>query len=59
MPDSLISVVSTMRRAGVVVPFLYGAFVMHDKHLKLKVIDMIGVILGWYYCFLVPDPYEK
>ncbi|MDX9920877.1 MAG: DMT family transporter [Paludibacter sp.] len=52
MPDSLISVVSTMRRAGVVVPFLYGAFVMHDKHLKLKVIDMIGVILGMVLLFL-------
>ena len=52
MPDSLISVVSTMRRAGVVVPFLYGAFVMRDKNLKLKVIDMIGVILGMVLLFL-------
>lgn len=52
MPDSLISVVSTMRRAGVVVPFMYGAFVMRDKNLKLKVIDMLGVILGMVLLFL-------
>lgn len=52
IPDSLISVVSTVRRAGVVVPFLYGAFIMHDKNLKLKVIDMIGVIIGMVLLFL-------
>ena len=52
IPDSLISVVSTVRRAGVVVPFLYGAFIMHDKNLKLKVIDMIGVIIGMIFLFL-------
>lgn len=52
MPDSLISVVSTIRRAGVVVPFLYGALVMHDKNLKMKLLDMIGVILGMIFLFL-------
>ncbi len=52
LPDSMISVVGTVRRAGVVVPFLYGAFVMKDKYLKLKVIDLIGVILGMLLLFL-------
>lgn len=52
MPDSLISVVSTIRRAGVVVPFLYGALIMGDKHLKMKAIDMIGVVLGMLLLFL-------
>lgn len=51
-PESLISVVSTIRRAGVIVPFLYGAFIMHDKNLKLKIIDMVGVILGMVFLFL-------
>jgi bacterial/archaeal transporter family protein len=52
IPDSLISVVSTIRRAGVVVPFLYGAIVMRDKNLKLKIIDMIGVVIGMILLFL-------
>lgn len=52
MPDSLISVVSTIRRAGVVVPFLYGTLIMGDKHLKMKAIDMIGVVLGMLLLFL-------
>ncbi len=52
LPDSMISVVGTVRRAGVIVPFLYGAFVMKDKFLKLKVIDLIGVILGMLLLFL-------
>lgn len=52
LPDSLISVVSTLRRAGVIVPFFYGAIVMHDKNMKLKIIDMIGVIIGMIFLFL-------
>ena len=52
IPESLISVVSTVRRAGVIVPFLYGAIIMHDKNLKLKIIDMLGVILCMIFLFL-------
>jgi transporter family protein len=52
LPDSMISVVSTIRRSGVIVPFLYGAFVMHDKNIKLKVIDMIGVLIGMFLLYL-------
>lgn len=52
MSGSLISVVSTIRRAGVVVPFLYGALIMGDKHLKMKAVDMVGVVLGMLLLFL-------
>jgi len=52
LPDSLISVLSTIRRAGVIVPFLYGAMVMHDKNVKLKVIDLIGVLIGMFLLYL-------
>jgi len=52
LPDSLISVVSTIRRAGVVVPFIYGAFFMQDKNIKYKVIDLLGVLLGMFLLFL-------
>ena len=46
LPESMISVVSTIRRSGVVVPFLYGAFIMKDKNIKMKIIDLIGVLAG-------------
>jgi len=52
LPDSLIAVVSTIRRAGVIVPFLYGAFIMHDKNMKLKLIDLVGVLVGMLLLFL-------
>lgn len=52
LPDSMISVVSTIRRSGVIVPFLYGAFIMHDKNIKLKIIDLIGVLIGMFLLYL-------
>jgi transporter family protein len=52
LPDSLISVLGTVRRAGVVVPFIYGALVLKDKYLKMKMIDLIGVLIGMYLLFL-------
>lgn len=51
-PDSLISVLGTVRRAGVIVPFIYGAMVLKDKYLKLKMIDLIGVLIGMYLLYL-------
>ena len=51
-PDSLISVVGTMRRVGVIVPFVYGAIVLKDKNLKMKLIDLIGVLIGMLLLFL-------
>jgi len=52
LPDSLISVVSTIRRAGVIVPFFYGAMIMRDKNIKLKVVDLIGVLVGMLLLYL-------
>ena len=52
LPDSMISVVSTIRRSGVIVPFLYGAFVLRDKNIKLKVLDLIGVLIGMFLLYL-------
>ena len=52
LPDSMISVVSTVRRSGVIVPFLYGAIVMKDKNIKLKIVDLIGVLIGMYLLYL-------
>lgn len=40
LPDSLIAIVSMLRRGAVVVSFIYGALVLHEKHLRLKTIDL-------------------
>jgi bacterial/archaeal transporter family protein len=52
LPNSMISVVSTIRRSGVIVPFLYGAIVLRDKNIKLKIIDLIGVLIGMFLLYL-------
>ncbi len=52
MPGSLISVLSTIRRFGVIVPFLYGVVVLRDKNVKLKLICLTGVLLGMIFLFL-------
>lgn len=52
LPESMISVVSTIRRSGVIVPFLYGAIILRDKNIKLKIIDLIGVLIGMFLLYL-------
>ncbi len=52
LTDSMISVVSTIRRSGVIVPFIYGVIVMLDNNIKLKVIDLIGVLIGMILLYL-------
>lgn len=51
-PDSLISIVSTVRRCGCVIPFLYGALFLHDKNVKRKAICLSGVMLGLVFLLL-------
>ncbi|MGE4569122.1 MAG: EamA family transporter [Bacteroidales bacterium] len=46
-PDSLISIVSAVRRTSVVVPFLAGIFLFQEKrNLLPKVIALAGMVLG-------------
>jgi len=52
LPDSLISVLSTVRRSGVIVPFLFGITFMHDKNAKLKFLCLAGVLLGMFFLYL-------
>lgn len=37
---SMIAIVSMIRRGSVIVPFLYGVFVLHEKNVRAKVIDL-------------------
>jgi transporter family protein len=50
--DSLISIISTLRRSGVIIPFLFGAFFYKEKNMKIKIIALTGVITGIFLLFL-------
>ena len=42
--DSMISVVSMIRRGSVIVPFLYGVIALHERNIKVKLIDL-GILM--------------
>ena len=44
--DSMISVVSMIRRGSVIVSFLYGAIALREKNVKLKIIDLSILLIG-------------
>lgn len=39
-PDSMISVVSMIRRGSVLVSFAYGVIILHERHVRQKLIDL-------------------
>ncbi len=43
---SLISVVSTIRRGGTIIPFLYGLIVLREKDPWKKIACLVGIIAG-------------
>ena len=50
--DSMISIVSMVRRGSVIVSFLFGAMVFREKNLKSKAIDLILVLIGMIFLYL-------
>ena len=50
--DSMISIVSLVRRSGVIVSFIAGALWFKEKNLKAKFIDLLLVLLGMYFIYL-------
>ena len=44
--DSMISVVSMIRRGSVIVSFLFGVVILHEKNVKLKIIDLSVLLVG-------------
>jgi len=52
IPGAMISIVSMVRRGSVVVSFLFGAAVFHEKNLKSKVVDLALVLLGMVFLYL-------
>lgn len=49
--DSLISIVSMVRRGSVIVSFLFGAMLFREKNLKSKAIDLILVLIGMVFLY--------
>lgn len=52
LDDAMISVVSMVRRGSVIVSFMMGAFLFHEKNLKSKVVDLVLVLLGMLFLYL-------
>lgn len=50
--DSMISIVSMVRRGSVVVSFLFGALFFREKNLKNKAVDLILVLIGMFFLYL-------
>lgn len=50
--DAMISIVSLVRRSGVVVSFIAGAIWFREKNLKAKFIDLLLILLGMYFIYL-------
>ena len=50
--DSLISVVSMVRRGSVVVSFLCGALLFREKNLRSKALDLLLVLIGMLFLYL-------
>lgn len=52
LDDAMISVVSMVRRGSVIVGFMMGAFLFHEKNLKSKAVDLVLVLLGMLFLYL-------
>ena len=50
--ESMISIVSMVRRSSVLVSFLFGAFVLHESNLKSKLIDLSLILIGMIFLYL-------
>jgi transporter family protein len=44
--DSMISIVSALRRGGVVISFVVGALVFHEKNIPRKALYLVGILIG-------------
>ncbi len=49
---SMIAVVSMIRRGSVIVSFFYGVIALHEKHIRLKLIDLGVLLVGLVFLVL-------
>lgn len=52
LPDSLISIISLVRRSNVIIVFLFGAIVYKEKNVWRKGLYLLGIILGLIFLIL-------
>ena len=50
-PDSMISVVSLVRRGSVLISFLCGVLIFHEKNLKAKALDLLLILIGMVFIY--------
>lgn len=51
-PEAMISVVSMVRRGSVVVSFLCGALLLHERNLRAKAVDLAFILAGMFFLWL-------
>ena len=51
-PDSMISVISLIRRGSVIVSFICGVLIFHEKNLKAKALDLVLILTGMIFIWL-------
>lgn len=52
LDGAMISIVSMIRRGSVIVSFLFGAMLFHEKNLRSKVVDLLLVLLGMLFLYI-------
>lgn len=52
LDGALVSVVSMVRRGSVIVSFLVGAFLFHEKNLRSKAVDLALVLIGMLFLYI-------
>ena len=54
--DAMISVVSMIRRGSVVISFLCGAVLFHERNLRSKAVDLAFILVGMFFLWLGSRP---
>lgn len=50
--DALVAVVSMIRRGSVLVTFVFGALLLHEKNLKSKAVDLLLILIGLFFLYI-------
>lgn len=45
-PESLISIISLVRRSNVLIVFLFGALIFQEKNIRRKALYLLGILAG-------------
>ena len=51
-PDSMISVVSLVRRSSVIISFICGVIIFKERNIKAKIVDLAIILLGMAFIWI-------